>query len=120
MKKQAQAEEFDPSPRTSGELRLVTALDESGARHESNRWFPSLAVLPAVSGRECARVLESAGYRRCNPPPAVVWLERDGRCIAVPLSRVVDANVLAALLREARITPVEFIERLNEPSSREQ
>ena len=58
MKKHAPAEKLDASPPSSSDVRVLGAVERSAhARPESNQWFPSLAVLPAVSGPECAAVL---------------------------------------------------------------
>jgi hypothetical protein len=93
--------------------RDSTPITGTRIRSSSSRYFGWLGILPAVSSEECIRVLESFGYQRSRQGE-FVWVERDDHQLAIPISGLVHADVLVAVLEEANITPFEFIARLNE------
>ena len=69
--------------------------------------------LPRVSGREAIRVLERLGFRQARQQGSHVVLRKDTPegatgCV-VPLHRELALGTLRGILRQARITPDEFL-----------
>jgi hypothetical protein len=75
-------------------------------------WIAELSILPAVSGEECARVLELSGFRRRGQSSELLLLESDDCSVAVPVCDVLEGGALVAILRAALIAPTDFVEML--------
>jgi predicted RNA binding protein YcfA (HicA-like mRNA interferase family) len=72
--------------------------------------------LPRVSGREAIRALEQLGFEQVRQRGSHVVLKKrspEGSmgCV-VPLHRELAIGTLRAILRQARVTPDEFMEKL--------
>jgi predicted RNA binding protein YcfA (HicA-like mRNA interferase family) len=72
---------------------------------------PALADLPV---RKVIRALESVGfcYVRTTGSHAV-YRNQDGRVVVVPQHGVVKRGTLASILRQAGLTPAEFLKLLD-------
>jgi len=72
--------------------------------------------LPRISGVEAIRALERLGFEQVRQKGSHVVLKKqtpDGAVgCTVPLSRQLAVGTLAAILRQAQITPEEFLENL--------
>jgi len=70
--------------------------------------------LPRVSGREAIRVLERLGFKHARQQGSHVVLRKDTPegatgCV-VPLHRELAVGTLRGILRQARVTPEEFLD----------
>ena len=70
--------------------------------------------LPRVSGQQAIRVLEQIGFEQVRQRGSHVVLRRitpDGEvgCV-VPLHRELAVGTLAGILKQAKVTPQEFID----------
>ena len=68
--------------------------------------------LSPLSGREIIRVLERLGFEQAAQRGSHVKLRRAGISCIVPLHKEVKRGTLAGILRQAQLTPDEFIEGL--------
>jgi len=72
--------------------------------------------LPRISGVEAIRALERLGFEQVRQKGSHVVLKKqtpDGAVgCTVPLSRQLAVGTLVAILRQAQITPEEFLENL--------
>lgn len=70
--------------------------------------------LPVVSGRECVRALERAGFHSIRQEGSHVIMRRDDplKEVVVPLRPEIDRGTLRAILRQAGVTVEEFTELL--------
>jgi predicted RNA binding protein YcfA (HicA-like mRNA interferase family) len=66
-------------------------------------------VLPIVSGAAVVVALAKVGYEQGSEGGSHVKLRRDGRTVIVPLHREFAPGTLRSLLRQASLTPPEFI-----------
>lgn len=73
-----------------------------------------MSKLPVVSGRECARALEKAGYYFKRQEGSHIILRRDDPFgqIVVPDHKHLDRGTLRAILRQAGLSVDDFIELL--------
>ena len=72
--------------------------------------------LKRVSGRELIKVLENLGFRQIRQRGSHVVLRKEGMmgaigCV-VPLHREVAVGTLRSILRQAQVTPDEFMSYL--------
>jgi predicted RNA binding protein YcfA (HicA-like mRNA interferase family) len=72
--------------------------------------------LPRVSGREVIRALERLGFEQVRQRGSHITLKRETTegvvgCV-VPLHRELAEGTLRGILKQARVTPDEFIEKL--------
>ena len=72
--------------------------------------------LPRISGRETIRVLERLGFTQVRQRGSHVVLKKttpsgDVGCV-VPLHRELALGTLRGILRQAQVTPDEFMENL--------
>lgn len=65
--------------------------------------------LPVLSGAEVVRVLERLGFRKLRQAGSHVILRLGNRGCVVPLHDTVKTGTLAGVLRQAGVTPEEFI-----------
>ena len=69
--------------------------------------------LPLLSGREIIKVLTSVGYYKARQRGSHIRLYcKDRQPVTVPNYLVVSRGLLAKILREANITPAEFVDLL--------
>lgn len=72
--------------------------------------------LPRISGQEAIRVLERLGFEILRQKGSHVVLKKQTPNGAVgctvPLSRQLAIGTLAGILRQAQVTPEEFLENL--------
>ncbi len=73
--------------------------------------------LPAVSGPECVRALQRAGFAVTALSNGSSLLEGRGRVVTVPHVRILDYDVLHRLLSAAGLTSLDFLDFLNDPIS---
>jgi predicted RNA binding protein YcfA (HicA-like mRNA interferase family) len=65
--------------------------------------------LPHVSGGEILRALERLGLQKARQKGSHVVMKRDAKGCVVPLHGEVKIGTLAGLLRQAGVTPEEFM-----------
>jgi len=73
-----------------------------------------MTKLPQVSGRECVRALERAGFYLKRQEGSHMILRRDNPFaqVVVPDHKELDRGTLRAILRQADITVEEFVKLL--------
>ena len=73
-----------------------------------------MSGLPGVSGRECVRALEKAGFSVIRQRGSHISLVRDHPFaqVVVPDHRELDRGTLRAIIRQAGLTVDEFLELL--------
>lgn len=72
---------------------------------------PSLSDLPV---RKVTRALESAGFTYVRTKGSHgVYRNREGRVTVIPQHGVVKRGTLASILRQAGLTPAEFLKLLD-------
>jgi len=69
--------------------------------------------LPLVSGTEVVRALERLGFVVTRQRGSHIMMRRDSSGCVVPNHRELKIGTLAGILRQAGISPEEFIEALN-------
>ena len=65
--------------------------------------------LPHVSGAEIQRALEQLGFHKVRQSGSHVVMKRDAKGCVVPMHGEVKIGTLAGVLRQAEITPEEFM-----------
>lgn len=71
---------------------------------------PALADVPV---RKVIRALESAGFSHVRTKGShAVYRDQQGRVAVIPQHGVVKRGTLASILRQAGLTPAEFLELL--------
>ena len=65
--------------------------------------------LPRVSGNEAVKVLERLGFTRARQKGSHVVLRRGSVGCVVPLHPELKVGTLASVLRQAQVTPEEFL-----------
>ena len=70
-----------------------------------------MTKLPAISGRECVRALERAGFSIRRQESSHIILRRDSPFaqVVVPDHRELDRGTLRAILRHAGLTVEQFV-----------
>lgn len=69
--------------------------------------------LPVISGRQCIRALEKAGYRVLRQRGSHVRLVAEGRSsVTVPLHRELDRGTLRSILRVADLGVEDLLDLL--------
>ena len=68
--------------------------------------------LPPLSGRETIRALERLGFEQSGQRGSHVKLRRGAVSCVVPMHREVKRGTLANIIRQAQITPDEFMQKL--------
>ncbi len=72
---------------------------------------PALADVPV---RKVIRALESAGFSHVRTKGShAVYRDQQGRVAVIPQHGVVKRGTLASILRQAGLTPAEFLELLD-------
>lgn len=70
--------------------------------------------LPHLSGAEIQRALERLGFHKARQSGSHVVMKRDAKGCVVPMHGEVKIGTLAGLLRQAEVTPEEFMLALRE------
>lgn len=68
--------------------------------------------LPCVSGDKVAKALERFGFIRQRQKGSHLVMRRGSNVCVVPMHREVDQGTLRGVLRQAGISPEEFVENL--------
>jgi predicted RNA binding protein YcfA (HicA-like mRNA interferase family) len=68
--------------------------------------------LPHVSGLEVQRALERLGFHKVRQSGSHVILRRESKGCVVPMHGEVKTGTLAGVLRQAEVSPEEFIQAL--------
>jgi len=68
--------------------------------------------LPCVSGAKVAKALERLGFVRQRKRGSHLVMRRGSSVCVVPMHREVDHGTLRGVLRQAGVTPEEFVENL--------
>ena len=68
--------------------------------------------LPCVSGAKVAKALERLGFIRQRQKGSHLVMRRGSNVCVVPMHREVDQGTLRGVLRQAGVSPEEFIENL--------
>jgi predicted RNA binding protein YcfA (HicA-like mRNA interferase family) len=68
--------------------------------------------LPRVSGTAVVRALERLGFERLRQSESHVIMRRGSKGCVVPMHNEVKVGTLAGVLRQADVTPEEFISAL--------
>jgi predicted RNA binding protein YcfA (HicA-like mRNA interferase family) len=66
--------------------------------------------LPRISGVEAIRVLEQLGFHQARQRGSHVVLRRGDRGCVIPLHRELAIGTLRGAIRQAGVTPQEFVE----------
>lgn len=74
-----------------------------------------MSKLPRVSGKECVKALEKAGFYFKRQEGSHIILRRDNPFaqVVVPNHKELDKGTLRSIIRMASITADEFINNLN-------
>jgi predicted RNA binding protein YcfA (HicA-like mRNA interferase family) len=67
--------------------------------------------LPRISGQDAIRVLERMGFHRARQRGSHVVMRRGVRGCVIPLHNELAAGTLRGILRQAGISPAEFVEK---------
>jgi predicted RNA binding protein YcfA (HicA-like mRNA interferase family) len=70
--------------------------------------------LPRISGAEAQRALERLGFVKLRQSGSHVILRRESKGCVVPLHAELKVGTLAGLLRQADVSPEEFIAALRQ------
>jgi len=68
--------------------------------------------LPNVSGAEIQRALERLGFQKLRQSGSHVVMKRESKGCVVPMHSEVKIGTLAGLLRQAEVSPEEFVRAL--------
>ena len=68
--------------------------------------------LPRISGAEAQRALERLGFIKLRQSGSHVIMRRESKGCVVPMHAELKVGTLAGLIRQADVTPEEFIEAL--------
>ena len=68
--------------------------------------------LPLVSGAEAQRALERLGFIKLRQSGSHVVMRRDAKGCVVPMHSELKVGTLAGVLRQADVSPEDFIEAL--------
>ena len=70
--------------------------------------------LPHVSGQQVLRALERLGFQKVRQSGSHVVMKRESKGCVVPMHAEVKVGTLAGVLRQAEVSPDEFIDALRE------
>ena len=68
--------------------------------------------LPCVSGAKVAKTLERLGFKRQRQRGSHLIMRRESSVCVVPMHREVDQGTLRGVLRQAGVSPEEFIDQI--------
>jgi len=74
-----------------------------------------MSPLPQISGQECVRILESAGFYFKRQQGSHIVLRRDDPFaqVVVPNHKMLDRGTLRAIIRQAGLSVNEFVELMS-------
>ena len=93
-------------------LRHAVA-DGHTPRERRSESHSDLAILPRVSGDQCARALERCGLVRSDEGAGAVWMEVGTTFVCVPRCESLPAETLAEILIDSGLSTREFIAQLD-------
>ena len=93
-------------------LRHAVAMGH-GPREPGSDTHPDLAILPTVSGDECAQALERCGLVRSDERAGVVWMEIGALFVCVPRCARLPAETLSEILASTGLSTREFVQQLD-------
>jgi len=70
--------------------------------------------LPHISGAEVQRGLERLGFAKVRQSGSHVVMKREAKGCVVPMHKEVKVGTLAGILRQAEVSPEEFLAALKE------
>jgi predicted RNA binding protein YcfA (HicA-like mRNA interferase family) len=70
--------------------------------------------LPRVSGAEAVRALERLGFHKVRQSGSHAIMRRGSKGCVVPMHSEIKVGTLAGILRQAEVSPEEFIKALRE------
>ena len=68
--------------------------------------------LPHVSGAELQRALERLGFQKVRQSGSHLIMKRESKGCVVPMHNAIKVGTLAGVLRQADVSPEEFIQAL--------
>ena len=68
--------------------------------------------LPHASGQEALRALERLGFHKVRQSGSHVIMKRESKGCVVPMHAELKIGTLAGVLRQAEVSPEEFIQAL--------
>ena len=68
--------------------------------------------LPHVSGQQVLRALERLGFQKVRQSGSHVVMKRESKGCVVPMHAEIKVGTLAGVLRQAEVSPDEFIDAL--------
>ena len=68
--------------------------------------------LPHASGQEALRALERLGFHKVRQSGSHVIMKRESKGCVVPMHAEIKIGTLAGVLRQAEVSPEEFIQAL--------
>ena len=68
--------------------------------------------LPRVSGQQVLRALERLGFQKVRQSGSHVVMKRESKGCVVPMHAEVKVGTLAGVLRQAEVSPDEFLAAL--------
>ena len=68
--------------------------------------------LPHISGTEVQRGLERLGFAKIRQSSSHVVMKREAKGCVVPMHKEVKVGTLAGILRQAEVSPEEFLAAL--------
>ena len=68
--------------------------------------------LPIISGRECVKALQRAGFEIRRQKGDHVFMQRGSLVTTVPLHRQLDRGTLKAILNQAQLSTEQLLELL--------
>lgn len=72
-----------------------------------------MSLLSGISGRECRRALEKAGFVFMRQNGSHMMMRRGGTTISVPDHREIKPGTLRAIIRQTDLTVEEFLALLS-------
>jgi hypothetical protein len=97
---------------TDGTIRHGATTENSVVRSRMSS-HADFARLPAISGDECARVLERCGLVRFEVAVGVIWMEYGAAFVPVPQCDVVPVETLYEILTMTGLSTDAFVEELD-------
>ena len=73
-----------------------------------------MSKLPVISGRKCVRALEKLGFyiRRREGSHIILRKDEPFSQVVVPQHRVLDRGTLRGILRQAHVSPDDFLKMI--------
>lgn len=71
-----------------------------------------MSRLANVSGRDCVKALQRAGFTVIRQSGSHIILDKDGVTVSVPNHRPMKVGTVRSIIRQANLTVEEFLELL--------